>query len=147
MLVVGSPEHKRAIREVCEQADRRFHDNASPEIREWLTTHGITTEKPFLTDAPNLILMFYNPKAPYGLHSVWIAVGYMLLQATREGLASLPYTPSGVSVRTLVGVPPRFQLTAILPIGFPREGVAQPRKPTGETQSWSRYGRSQDSGS
>ena len=90
--------------------------------------------------------MFYNPKAPYGLHSVWIAIGYMLLQATREGLASLTYTPSGASVRNIVSVPPHFQLTAILPIGFPREVVTQPRRPAVETQSWSRYGRGRDLG-
>lgn len=145
MVVVNSPEQRRVIRDVCEQADRTFHNNASAEIREWLADHNITTDKPFLTGAPALIAVFYDPKLPYSLHSVWIAIGFMLLQVTREGLASLPYTPSAANVRDIVGVPADFQLAAILPVGFPRETIRQPRKPSSETQSWNVYGAARES--
>jgi len=140
MIVVDAPETKRDIRVACERADVTFHENAPAEVRRWMTEHSITTDKPFLTDAPVLIAVFYDPKAPYALHSVWIAVGFMLLQATREGLGSLPYTPSGASVKALLDVPDRLQLAAILPIGFSRDTTRQSRKPPPETQSWNRYG-------
>jgi nitroreductase len=144
MIVVDCPERKQAIRTACEQADRTFHENATATVREWMEDHSITTEKPFLTDAPVLIAVLYDPKAPYSLHSVWIAIAFMLLQATREGLGSLPYTPSAADVKNLLNVPKHLQFAAILPLGVPRESVCQPRKPSSETQSWNRYGGSRE---
>jgi len=144
MIVVDSPKRKRAIRNACEVADRGFHQHATATVRRWLEDHGITTEKPFLTDAPVLIAVLYDPKAPYSLHSVWIAIAFMLLQATREGLGSLPYTPSAADIKALLNVPQHLQLASILPIGVPRETVRQPRKPLTETQSWNQYGASRN---
>ena len=144
MIVVDSPERKRAIRNACERADRTFHEHATATVREWLEDHSITTQKLFLTDAPVLIAVLYDPKAPYSLHSVWIAIAFMLLQAAREGLGSLPYTPSAADVKDLLDVPKHLQFAAILPIGISQETVRQPRKPSSETQSWNQYGASRE---
>ena len=140
MVVIDEPELKMATREACEAADRTFHQHISDEIRQWMQDHEITTEKPFLTEAPVLIAVFYDPKAPYPLHSAWIAISFMLLQATREGLGTLTYTPSAADVKDLLGVPKKLQLAAILPLGKPRELRQQPRKPGSETQSWNLFG-------
>ncbi|MCK5828291.1 nitroreductase family protein, partial [Candidatus Bipolaricaulota bacterium] len=119
MIVVDNPELKSRIRVVCERADQAFHDHANSEIQQWMKDRNITTEKPFLTEAPALIAVFYDPKNPYPLHSVWIAISFMLLQATREGLGTLTYTPSAANVKDLLSVPDGLQMAAILPVGKP----------------------------
>lgn len=141
MIVVDNPELKSRIRVVCERADQAFHDHANSEIQQWMKDRNITTEKPFLTEAPALIAVFYDPKNPYPLHSVWIAISFMLLQATREGLGTLTYTPSAANVKDLLSVPDGLQMAAILPVGKPREISHQPRKPHSETQSWNQFGQ------
>ena len=52
--------------------------------------HAITEEKAFLESAPVLIAAFFDPKAPYAIPSVWLAIGFILLQTEEEGLSSLP---------------------------------------------------------
>lgn len=141
MIVVDDPALKVRIRAVCEAADRTFHENVYDDIRQWLQDHEITTEKPFLTEAPVLIAVFYDPRKPYPLHSAWIAISFMLLQATREGLGTLTYTPSAANVKDLLGVPSSLRLAAILPLGKARETLHQPRKLSSETQSWNQFGR------
>ena len=140
MVVITDQELKRRVREVCEVADRTFHEHISDDIRQWMKHHNITPEKEFLTEAPALIAVFYDPKAPYPLHSAWIAISFMLLQATREGLGTLTYTPSAANIKTILGVPGNLQLAAILPLGKCRKSIAQPRKTTTETQSWDKFG-------
>jgi len=141
MIVIGDSVLKSKIREVCEHADQAFHDHADSQIQQWMKDRDITTEKPFLTEAPILIAVFYDPKNPYPLHSVWIAISFMLLQATREGLGTLTYTPSAANVKDVLSVPSGLQLAAILPLGKPREISHQPRKPHSETQSWNQFGQ------
>lgn len=141
MVVIDDPELKAKTRQACEAREHVFHDNVSEEIRQWMIEHGITTAKPLLTEAPVLIAVFYDPKAPYALHSVWIAIGFMLLQATREGLGTLTYTPSAPDLKGLLSIPANFQLAAILPLGRCKNPSQQPRKPAQETQSWNRFGQ------
>lgn len=141
MVVITDLELKTKVREVCEAADSTFHENVSGEIQQWMKDHEITTQKPFLTDAPALIAVFYDPKAPYPLHSAWIAISFMLLQATREGLGTLTYTPSAANIKPLLGVPKGLRLAAILPLGKCKESITQPRKPATETQSWNIFGK------
>jgi nitroreductase len=144
MVVIDDPSLKAKIRAVCERADRTFHENASGDIQQWMKNHEITTEKEFLTDAPALIAVFYDPKAPYPLHSAWIAISFMLLQATREGLGTLTYTPSAANIKLLLGVPGRLQLAAILPLGRCKESISHARKSSAETQSWNRFGEQRE---
>lgn len=139
-IVIDRSELKIAIREACQAADRTFHEHVSGDIQQWMRNHGITTEKRFLTDAPVLIAVFYDPKSPYPLHSAWIAISFMLLQATREGLGTLTYTPSAANIKPLLRVPSDLQLAAILPLGKCRESTTQPRRKKSETQSWNAYG-------
>jgi len=140
MVVITDQELKTRVRGVCEAADRAFHEHISDKIRQWMHDHDITMDKLFLTEAPALIAVFYDPKAPYPLHSVWIAISFMLLQATREGLGTLTYTPSAADMKDILGVPKTLQLAAILPLGKPRKVMQQPRKPSAETQSWNTFG-------
>ena len=139
-VVIDGPDLKRQVREVCEQAEREHHASAAESLRCWYASQEITPDKPFLEQAPILIACFFDPSAPYAIPSVWIAIAHMLLQATQEGLHSLPYTPSGAEFATLLGVPKAFRVAAILPIGVGQDMERQPRRALDEIASRNRFG-------
>ncbi|MET1129072.1 MAG: nitroreductase family protein [Thermoproteota archaeon] len=127
-LIVRDPAVKREIRRVCEEAERRFHDNAPEWMREWFNEKGITWEKPFLEEAPVLVLVLAKVDEPYAVQSVWLAIGYMILALEERGLASLTYTPSDVTwIHDLLGVPRGYVLQAIIPVGKPGESHTKER--------------------
>jgi len=135
--VVDDPEAKAEIRGHCEAADRRWHQNAPAWLKAFFDQHEIQPEKPYLTDAPHLICVFAERGNPYWRESAWIAVGYMTLQATAEGLASVTYTPGQTRhLNRTLGVPDEFLPICILPIGHPAEAPSadlRPRRPLEET--------------
>ncbi len=95
----------------------------------WLNAKGFRPEKPFLSEAPYLILIFGHTKAPYWLQSTWIAVGYLLLALEELGLGTVTYTPPPNPPRPIeefLRAPPQdYKLQTILPVGYP----ADPPKP------------------
>ena len=140
-VVVDDPAIKRTIRNECEAAERRFHSRAPRELLEWMNARGITVTKPFLVDAPYLICVFYDTHELYPLHSTWLAVGFMLLQIAEEGLGTVTYTPAGVNLNRILGVPPQFKPTVILPIGYPAaDGESLARRPIAEIAFRNRFG-------
>ncbi len=140
LLVVEDANVKREIRKLCEDAEHRHHERAEGDIRDWYAANAITAEKPFLEQAPVLIASFFDPRAPYAIPSIWIAIAHMLLQATEEGLYTLPYTPSGARLAPLLGVPAPYRIAAVLPIGEADPPVRQPRRPLSAVASLNRFG-------
>ncbi len=125
-LVIRDPGRKKAIRDVCEKLEKRFHESADLEFKRWLKEHGISWRKSFLTDAPALILVFGKTDEPYWVESVWISIGYMLLAAEELGYSTLTYTPPEIKwANELLRVPENYALQAIIPVGRP----AEPLKP------------------
>lgn len=128
LVVVSDPELKRQIRTQCEMADAEWHRQAAPWLKVWLKKKGITPEKPFLEDAPHLICVFGDNKAPYWLGSTWLAVAYMLLAAERERLATLTYTPGKSKfLQKLLNLKSNFVPVTILPLGYAAEHVPAKR--------------------
>ena len=72
-----------------------------------------TWGKPFLSEAPYLVLVFADMKAPFTVHSTWIALGLALEE---EGMGTVTYTPPNGN---LVNAPKNYLLQTILPIGYP----------------------------
>lgn len=140
LVVVEDARVKRDIREICEEAEHRHHEGAEGDIRDWYAANATTAEKPLLEQAPVLIPTFFDPRAPYGLPSIWIAIAHMLLQATEEGLHALPYTPSGARLAPLLGVPAPYRVAAVLPIGEADPPVRKPRRPLSAVASLNRFG-------
>ena len=140
-IVIREPDSKRAIRSACEAAERRIHRDVDEPLRSWMQERRITDDKPFLEQAPVLIAVFFEPRSPYAVPSVWIAIAFMLLQIEEEDLSSLPYTPSGAAVHALLGVPEQLVLAAILPVGRSLQREAQPRKRVSDVVSLERYDR------
>ena len=139
-VVIDDPAIKHDIRSICEDAERKYYENADDELRAWFAAHSIRPSKPFLERAPVLIAVFFGPHAPYAIPSVWIAIAHMLLQATEEGLYSLPYTPSGAHLGPALRVPPEYRLATVLPIGHAEQPARQPRRPLSQVVSYNQFG-------
>lgn len=140
-VVVRDPATRRELRAACEIAEARTHRRAAEPLRSWLHEHDVSPDKPFVEQAPVLIAVFFDPRAPYAVPSVWIAIAFMLLQIEEERLSSLPYTPAGATIHPLLGVPERYALAALLPIGRGLDGTHQPRHPLPAIASIDRFDR------
>lgn len=125
-LIVRDSRVKEEIRKNCEEGEKRFHSRASLWMKTWLKSRDITWEKPFLTEAPILILVFGKKTEPYWVQSVWLSVGFLILALTEKGLSTLTYTPSSTEwVYQMFNVPRDYVLQTILPVGLP---LKTPRK-------------------
>lgn len=121
-LIITDEKLKREIRRICEKVEKEFHEKAPEWMKKWLKKKGITWHKPFLEEAPILILVFGKTDEPHWIGSVWITIGYMLLALEEKGLATLTYTPSKTrEINKLLNIPEKYILLSILPIGLPDE--------------------------
>ena len=134
-VVVSDPDVKRRIRAAAEDEEREFYSRRAPQ--EWLDALaplGTDWRKPFLEDAPYLIIVF---RVDYGLadeanggerkwkhyyvtESVGIAVGILLSALHLAGLASLTHTPSPMAfLSEILGRPKNERPFVLIPVGFP----------------------------
>lgn len=117
-VLVDDDETKARVRALCEQQEKRFHEEVETNLKSWFKSKGITWQKQFLTDAPLLLTVFSNQKMPYATESTWLAVGYVLLALEERSLSTLTYTPSyPENLRAAFGAPEEYRLETILPIG------------------------------
>lgn len=104
-VAVSEPGLKRKIREAAEVEEREFYAHrASKEWLEALEKLGTDENKPFLEEAPWLIVVFLKKfthtedgrklKNYYTSESVGIACGFLLAALHSSGLATLTHTPS-----------------------------------------------------
>ena len=118
-LIVIDPQMKRRIRSACERGEKGFYSKVKGDWKDWLSSKGLSWRKPFLEEAPLLVLVLSERRAPYSVQSVWLAIGYILLALEELGLGTLTYTPSITEgVLEVTHVPKKFRLEAILPIGI-----------------------------
>ncbi|KAJ1526288.1 hypothetical protein ONE63_009441 [Megalurothrips usitatus] len=144
-VVVSSPELKQQVRDIVEQEElvnytQRMGDQWTADLRPLRTGW----EKPYLTDAPHLVLVFkqqYSLKEDgsrrnhyYNELSVAIASGLLITAIHYSGLVTLTSTPlnCGPALRALLGRPANEKLTLLLPVGYPAVDAEVPdlkRKP------------------
>ncbi len=104
-VVVRDPAVKRRIRTEAEAGERAFYEGRAPD--EWLDALaplGTDAHKPFLEEAPCLVVIFAETygietdgekrKHYYVQESVGIATGMLISTLHQVGLASLTHTPS-----------------------------------------------------
>lgn len=134
-VVVENQSVKEKVREACEAAERKFHPKVPKWMRDWMEARGITPVKPFLTQAPYLIVVCVDETEPYSRESAWLAVGYMLLMIEELGLGTVTYKPSStVEVRETLNIPEKYAIETILPIGYPSgEKAKEERRSLGES--------------
>ncbi|MCM2422526.1 MULTISPECIES: nitroreductase family protein [Streptomyces] len=133
-VVLTDPERKRTLREAAEAEEREFYERRASE--EWLTALapiGTDWHKPFLEDAPAVIVVFEVHKGPesprpyYTKESVGIAVGLLLASLHQAGLATLTHTPSPMRfLNDVCDRPPEERASYVIPVGYPAEGARVP---------------------
>lgn len=133
-VVVGDPALKREIRVAAEAEEHEFYTRRA--TAEWLADLaplGTDTRKPFLDDAPWLIVVFKMMKTDdergvyYVNESVGIAVGMLLAALHHAGLATLTHTPSPMGFLSKVLERPEHERPFLLiPVGYPAEGCVVP---------------------
>ena len=146
-VVVSDPDVKKQIREGTEKEERDFYERRAP--REWLEALaplGTDWQKPFLEEAPYLIVIFglSNTILPdgkklknyYVTESVGIATGMIITAIHNAGLASLTHTPSPMGfLNKILDRPVNERPFLVLVVGYPAEGTTVPdisKKPLDE---------------
>jgi iodotyrosine deiodinase len=137
-VVVSDPEVKKQIRAGAEKEERVFYERRAPQ--EWLEALaplGTDWQKPFLEDAPYIIVIFglSNTILPdgkklknyYVTESVGIATGMLITSIHNAGLASLTHTPSPmVFLNKILSRPSNERPFLVLVVGYPVEGTTAP---------------------
>ena len=137
-VVVSEPGVKKQIREAAESEEREFYEHrASEEWLEALSPLGTDWQKPFLEEAPYLIVIFglsntilpngEKRKNYYVTESVGIATGMLITAIHNAGLASLTHTPSPMGfLNKILECPANERPFLVLVIGYPAENTTVP---------------------
>ncbi len=143
-VLVTDPDVKRRIREAAEEEERAFYGGRAPET--WLAdleALGTDAEKPFLEEAPALVVLFAQRRGAteeekhyYVSESVGIAAGFFISALHQAGLVTLTHTPSPMAfLGAILKRPPNERAYLLLPVGLPADGCAVPditKKPLSE---------------
>jgi|SRR5688500_16472188 len=150
-VAISDPALKQRIREAAEQEEYDFYHGRAP--REWLEAIlplGTDEQKPHLTDAPWLVVLF---RQAYGLRpdgtkhahyyseeSCGIAAGLFIAAVHEMGLVTLTHTPNPMGfLRELLERPVNERAMLIMPVGYPAEDARVPdlaRKTLDEIAVW-----------
>lgn len=136
--VVTSPALKKEIRQAAEVEERAFYHGRAPQ--QWLDALaplGTDEHKPFLEEAPALIVVFAENysldsegqklKNYYVTESVGIATGFLINALHYSGLATLTHTPSPMGfLREVLKRPESERAFLILVVGYPATGARVP---------------------
>ena len=160
-----SAEKRARIRALVEAEEQKNYDRRMAKTWVGAVDHLVnalhstdgksSVLKPYLTDAPCLVVVFKQTHARdaatgarvenyYVMQNVGIAAGFFIAAVHNAGLVTLPSTPMGAekSIRELLGRPDNEKVFLLLPIGFPAKGATVPyrargkeRKPLAEIMS------------
>lgn len=136
-VVVQEPTVKKEIRIAAEKEEQAFYDHRAPD--SWLkdlNQFGTDWQKPFLEDAPYLIVVFKKhydldgssqKKNYYVNESVGIAAGFLLAALHSSGLATLTHTPSPMGfLEKILERPKNEKATLLIPVGYPAKSAEVP---------------------
>ncbi len=135
--VVTNPELKSKIRIEAEKEEYESYNGRMPQ--EWLddlSYLGTDWRKPFLEDAPALIIVFkksydfeneIKKTNYYVTESVGLACGFLLQAIHQCGLVALTHTPSPMNfLCKLLNRPINEKPFLLIPIGYPADHVMVP---------------------
>ena len=145
--IVQNKEVKAKIRIAAEKEEKEFYSHrATKEWLEDLNQFGTNWEKPFLEEAPYLIIVFRKiydldekgsqRKNYYVNESVGIASGFLLAALHNAGLATLTHTPSPMNfLGKILDRSENEKAYLLIPVGYPLEKAEVPnikKKPFSE---------------
>ncbi len=138
-VVVGDDIIKARIRQAAEDEERENYEGGRlpPDWREALAPLGTSSTKPYLEEAPWIVILFEQRytitadggtrKNYYVKESVGIAAGLFIAALHNMGLATLTHTPSPMAFLTRVLDRPENERPFVLfPIGYPADGCRVP---------------------
>ncbi|WP_417610861.1 nitroreductase family protein [Owenweeksia hongkongensis] len=136
-VAVNSKELKKKIRAAAEAEEMDFYNNRATE--EWLkdlAPLGTNWSKPFLENAPWLIVVFKKvydelpegrAKNYYVQESVGIASGFLISAIHNAGLVTLTHTPSPMNfLSDILERPANEKPFLLLPVGYPSQHAQVP---------------------
>lgn len=136
-VVVKDENIKKKIRIAAEKEEKKFYEHRVTE--EWLkdlNKFGTDWNKPFLENAPALIIVFRQSydnsgggkrKNYYVNESVGIACGFLLMALQNAGLVSLTHTPSPMGfLERILKRPKNEKAYLLIPVGFPAKNAEVP---------------------
>lgn len=149
---ISDPAMKARIRAAAEEEERAFYAGGGGD--EWLAALepiGTGVDKPHLTDAPWLIVVFAQRngvtedgtryKNYYVPESVGIATGILITAIHQAGLVCLEHTPNPMKfLPEMCGRPAHEKGVMIVPVGYPADDatvpwVAKRKKPLDEVMT------------
>lgn len=135
--LISDPEVKQKIRQAAEEEEKISYSSRMPETwKNDLRPLGTDWEKPFLEDAPYLIVVF---KQSYGMEngekiqhyyvneSVGIACGFLIAAIHQAGLATVTHTPSPMNfLSKVLDRPQNEKPFLLLPVGYSKSETYVP---------------------
>jgi len=138
-VAIQDPQIKHRIRLAAEEEERAFYaGRAGQEWLEALAHLGTDDSKPFLDEAPWLIVIFAQRwgededgkrvKHYYVPESVGIASGFLISALHLAGLASLTHTPAPMKFLNEICQRPESEKPVILLVaGYPKDDAEVPK--------------------
>jgi nitroreductase len=137
-VAVRDAEVKRRVRAAAEIEERRSYEGRmSQEWLDALAPIGTDAEKPFLEEAPWLVVLFEQVRGTfpdgrprkhyYARESVGIAAGLFVAAIQHMGLVTLTHTPSPMGfLREILGRPMIERPFVLFPVGYPAADATVP---------------------
>lgn len=101
-----------------------------PELKE-VYRRSLPRQLSMMLEAPELLLVCYKMKPQEEcrtlfelnpLASAWMCIENIMLALAAEGIYGCTYTPyDDAGLKEALGVPPDYQIAAVIPFGYPRE--------------------------
>lgn len=150
-VAVSDPALKARMREAAEVEEQSFYnERATAEWLEALAPLGTDTNKPHLTDAPWVVVLFrqsYGLDADGGKHTYYythescgIAAGLFIAAIHTMGLVTLTHTPNPMAfLSELLERPANEKAMLVMPVGYPADDARVPdlgRKPIDDIAVW-----------
>lgn len=136
--LVAEPGMKKRIRELAEEEEKAAYEGRMSDrwIKD-LEPLGTNWEKPFLEEAPYLIVLFKRifehgaggekHNNYYVNESVGIAAGMLLAALQHAGICSLTHTPSPMNfLGEALGRPDNERAFLLIPVGYAAENAEVP---------------------
>ncbi len=132
-VLVESESVKQKLRKAAEKVEQDFYERKITERwREDLKPFQTNFSKPYLTEAPALIVVFSRKStltepSYYPSESTGIATGFLLAALHLARLSTLTHTPSPMGfLNEILGVPKNFKAHMIVVTGYPKKDAFYP---------------------
>jgi nitroreductase len=139
ILLRDRPKRARAVIEGLKARDMKDREEVERFVARFdedelksVYRRSLPVQLSMMLEAPEVLVVCYKmkPLAECGslfelnpLASVWMAIENVMLALAAEGLLGCTYTPYDArGLKDALGIPPEFQVAAVVPFGYPKSG-------------------------